>query len=331
MSLPLWLASMENLAVGLLWSTIIITVFMSSLVPLLWFERKFAGRMQTRLGPTMVGPFGFLQPVADVVKLFQKEDIVPERADRALYNLAPVLGAVAAVGTAAVVPVTPLLAGAELDVGVLFLLAIGAVNVLPVVMAGWASHNKFALLGGMRAIAQSVSYEVPLVLAALVPVILAGSMNVSTIVKYQAANHWIAVWPTFLGLPAFVLFFLSMLAESNRIPFDIPEAESELVAGITTEYTGMKFGLFYMTEYVHTLVASMVGATLFLGGWDGPFAPGPHWLALKTFFLYALVYWIRWSLLRFRSDQLLRICWNWLVPFSVLLVAATALWVVKAG
>jgi NADH-quinone oxidoreductase subunit H len=161
----------------------------------------------------------------------------------------------------------------------------------------------------------------------MVPVILAGSMRVSDIVTWQSQHHAFAVWPCFVGLPAFVIFMLAMLAESNRIPFDIPEAESELVAGITTEYTGIKFVLFYVAEYVHTLVASAVAVALFLGGWDGPFAPGLHWMVGKTLLLFACVYWIRWSLLRFRSDQLLHMCWYWLVPISVLLVLVSAVWV----
>lgn len=293
----------------------------------LWFERKFAARLQSRVGPTRVGPLGLLQPVADVVKLLQKENIVPAGADRVLFLLAPPFAAFLALGAAAVVPFSPGTAAADLDVGVLFILGIGALSVLPVFAAGWASNNKFALLGGMRALAQSLSYEVPLVLSALVPVVLVGSMNVGTIVQFQADHHWLAVWPFFLGLPAFVLFFLAMLAEANRIPFDIPEAESELVAGVTTEYTGMMFALFYMGEYVHTLVASAAGAALFLGGWDGPFAPGLHWMVLKTLALFVTVYWVRWSLLRFRSDQLMRLCWNWLVPASVLLVLGSAVWV----
>lgn len=293
----------------------------------LWIERKIAARMQTRIGPNMVGPVGLLQPVADVIKLLQKEDIVPEKADQALFSLAPVLAAVAAVAIGAVVPFANGWVGADIDIGVVFILAIGAVNVLPVVGAGWASNNKFALLGGMRAVAQSVSYEVPLVLSALVPVMLAGSMKVSDIVRFQAEHQWLVVWPFFLTIPAFLIFLMAMLAEANRIPFDIPEAESELVAGITTEYSGMSFGLFYMAEYIHTVVASAVAAALFLGGWSGPFADGAHWMILKTVGLFLFIYWLRWSLLRFRSDQLLRLCWQVLVPVGVLLVAATAIYV----
>ncbi|MBL8922599.1 MAG: NADH-quinone oxidoreductase subunit NuoH [Myxococcaceae bacterium] len=309
----------------------IIVGIMSSLLFVLWAERKMAARMQSRIGPNIIDPTGFLQAMSDVLKLLQKEDIIPEKADRALFNLAPVFGAAAALAVAAVVPFSASIVGADLDVGVLYLLAVGAVSVLPVFAAGWGSNNKFALLGAMRAIAQSVSYEVPLVLAALVPVMLAGSMKVSDIVAWQASHHWLVVWPFFLGVPAFVLFMLAMLAESNRIPFDIPEAESELVAGITTEYSGMKFGLFYMTEYLHTVIASAVAASLFLGGFDGPGGPGIWWMVIKTFVLVVAIYWLRWSLLRFRSDQLMALCWRWLVPSGVVLVVATALWVVFAA
>lgn len=278
----------------------------------------------------MVGPAGILQPLADVLKMLQKEQIAPAAADRFLFELAPILCGACAVATAAVVPFSPTVIAADIDVGVLYVLAVNALILIPVWMGGWASNNKFALIGAMRAVAQSVSYSVPMVLSALVPVILAGSMSLSDIVRYQSEHHWFALWPTIPGLPAFVLFFLSSLAEANRIPFDIPEAESELIAGITTEYTGMKFGLFYMAEYIHTLIASAVASVLFLGGWDGPLYPGLHWMVIKTLLLFASIYWVRWSLLRFRTDQLMMLCWKWLVPASLLLVMAAALYV-KAG
>jgi NADH-quinone oxidoreductase subunit H len=309
------------------WGLVIVTVMLTVTALALWGERKVAARMQSRLGPTRVGPVGLLQPLADVVKLFQKEDIVPERADAALFNLAPPLTLLCALGAAAIVPFSPAVLAADLDVGVVYFLAIGGLTVLPVFFAGWASNNKFALIGAMRAVAQSVSYEVPLVLAALVPVILTGSLRTADIVAWQAQHHWIALWPTVPGLPAFILFVTAMLAESNRIPFDIPEAESELVAGVTTEYTGVKFVLFYAAEYVHTLVASAAAVTLFLGGWDGPVHPGLFWMVAKTLALFAFVYWVRWTLLRFRSDQLMRLCWNYLTPLAVALVLAAAVWV----
>jgi NADH-quinone oxidoreductase subunit H len=317
---------------GGLYGAVIVTVLMTITAFSLWFERKLAARMQTRLGPTMVGPSGLLQPIADVLKLLQKEDIVPARADAALFNLAPPVAVICAIAVAAAVPFSPTVVAADLDVGVVYVLALGALTVLPVFGAGWASNNKLALLGGMRAVAQSISYGVPLLLAAMVPVILAGSLRIGTIVRFQSEHHWFVVWPFFLGLPAAVIFLLAMLAEANRIPFDIPEAESELVAGVTTEYTGMKFALFYMAEYVHTLVASAVAAALFLGGWDGgPFSPGLHWMVVKTLLLFATVYWIRWTLLRFRADQLMRLCWRYLVPASIVLVGGAGAWVVLVG
>lgn len=322
---------MNVIVVALSYAALLVSLLLAVTVFALWFERKFAARMQSRLGPTMVGPAGLLQPVADAIKLMQKEDIRPDQADWGLFNLAPPLAALCAIGAAAVIPFSPDMVVSDLDLGVLYVLAIGAVTVLPVFAAGWASNNKFALLGGMRAVAQSVSYAVPLLLAALVPVILAGSMSLSGIVRFQSEHQWFSVWPFFLGLPAFALFMLAMLAESNRIPFDIPEAESELVAGVTTEYTGMKFAMFYLAEYVHTLVASALASTLFLGGWDGPFAPGLHWMLLKTFVLFALVYWVRWTFLRYRSDQLMHMCWYWFVPAGVVLVAAAGVWVVHGG
>jgi len=297
----------------------------------IWFERRFAGRMQGRIGPEHVGPKGLLQPIADAFKLLIKEDITPRSADRVLFNLAPLLAVFVALLTLAVLPLASGLVVADLDVGVLFFLAAGAMTVVPTWMAGWGSNNKYALIGGMRAIAQSVAYGVPLVLAALVPVILAGSMNLSEIVAAQAHGHWFAFWPPGPGLLAGILFVLASLAEGNRIPFDIPEAESELVSGISTEYTGMKFGLFYLGEYVHSLVGAALFVTLFLGGFDGP---GPDvlalqlfWFLLKTSLVSVLLLWVRWTYVRLRSDQLMMLCWKYLLPSGLGVVVLAALWV----
>lgn len=318
---------------GAVYGIVIVTVLMTITAYSIWFERKFAGRMQSRVGPTIVGPFGLLQPIADAVKLLQKEDIVPAAADRPLFNLAPPLTVLFALATAAVIPFGPEVIAADLDIGVLWVLAMGGLTVFPVWMAGWASNNKYALLGGMRAVAQGVSYEIPLVLASLVPVTLAGSMSISDIVRYQEQQGWIIGWPPGPGLIAFGIFFLASLAEANRIPFDIPEAESELIAGVTTEYTGMKFGLFYLAEYLHTLIISAVGAALFFGGWAGPFGfmPGLHWMVAKTLCLFFVVFWIRWTFLRFRADQLMSLCWKYLVPASLVLVMLAAVWVHYRG
>jgi len=318
---------------ALIYSLVIITLLLTITAWSIWFERKFSARMQSRVGPTFYGPFGLLQPVVDGLKLLQKEFLIPESADRALFVLAPPLTVILALGTAAVVPFGPDVMAADLDVGVLYILALGSLTTIPVWIAGWASNNKYSLLGGMRAVAQGISYEIPLALAALVPVILAGSMSLADIVNYQIQHGWFAFWPPGPGFFAFLFFLPASLAEANRIPFDIPEAESELIAGVTTEYTGMGFGLLYLAEYLHTLIVSAVASALFFGGWDGPFLPGLHWMVAKTLVLFAGIFAIRWSLVRFRSDQLMGICWRYLVPIGLGLVMVSAIWVqlAKAG
>ena len=308
------------------------SVLLGATAYFIWVERKFAGRMQSRIGPEHVGWKGLLQPIADAFKLLMKEDIVPRTADRVLFNLAPLLAVFVALLALAVLPLASGLVIADLDVGVLFVLAAGAMTVVPTWMAGWGSNNKYALLGGMRAIAQSVAYGVPLVLGALVPVILSGSMNLTQIVAAQAGGHWFMFWPPGPGFFGALIFVLATLAEGNRIPFDIPEAESELVSGISTEYTGMKFGMFYLGEYVHSLVGAALFVTLFLGGYDGP---GPDvlalqlaWFLLKTAIVSMLLLWVRWTYVRVRSDQLMTLCWKYLLPggLAVVVVAALCAW-----
>jgi len=282
--------AIHGLILGLGIATLVLGVVTYSI----WFERKFAGRMQNRPGPTEVGIVGLLQPIADVFKLLQKEDIIPRNADKTLFNLAPLLSVFVVAATMAVIPWSDTLIIADLHIGILFALAFSSCMIFPVWMAGWASNNKYAMIGGMRAVAQNISYEIPLLLTATVPIILAGSFRIGDIVNAQIADGWYAFWPPGPGAVAFVIFFLASLAEANRIPFDIPEAESELVAGITTEYTGMKFGLFYMAEYLHTLLSSALASALFLGGWDmGPLGVGVHWMVLKTLVLFGAIFWIR--------------------------------------
>ncbi len=317
-------------ALGLVHGTLLVTALMAAIAWISWFERKLAGRMQSRLGPTRVGPFGLLQPIADALKAMQKEDVVPRDADRRLFVLAPPLALGLALATAAVVPFAPHALASDLDVGVLYALAMGGLMAFPTWVAGWSSNNKYALLGGMRMVAQGISYEIPLVLAALVPVVLTGSLSVSAIVEHQVASRWLVLTPA--GAPAFVLFLVTALAEGNRIPFDIPEAESELVSGPTTEYGALRWTLFASSEYAHSVVTSALASALFLGGWDGPaFLPGVFWMVLKTTVIFVAITWTRWSLLRFRSDQLMALCWKWLVPIALVLVFGAGLEVVLAG
>lgn len=311
---------------GFVSSAILITVLLTLCAWITWFERRFAGRIQSRIGPNMVGPTGLLQPIADAIKMMQKEHIVPANADRALFFLAPPLTVFFTLATAAVIPFQPGVLASDLDIGILYILAFSGLMVFPVWFGSWASNNKYALLGGMRAVAQGISYEIPLILASLVPVVLAGSLSLGKIVSFQAEHGWFIYWPIGPGFLAFLIFGIASLAEANRIPFDIPEAESELVAGPTTEYTGIYFGIFATAEYLHSLIACAVAAAVFFGGWDGPFRPGLHWMVLKTGALFVGLTWLRWSLLRFRSDQLMRMCWVYLVPGTLLLLMVTALW-----
>ncbi len=322
---------MTPLVHGLVWGFVIASVLVTIAVVSIWFERKFSGRMQSRYGPTLVGPAGLLQIVADALKLLQKEDVIPNKADPILFRLAPPFTVIFTLATAAVIPFDENVLAADLDIGVLYLLAVGGLIVFPVWVAGWSSNNKYALLGAMRAVAQGIAYEIPLVLCAMVPVVLAQSMRLGDIIAAQAEGHWFVFWPPGPGLFAFLIFFACSLAEANRIPFDIPEAESELVAGVTTEYAGMRFGLMQMAEYLHTLIASAVAAAIFFGGWDGPFEPGLHWMVAKTLVLFFVVFWVRWSLVRFRSDQLMALCWKYLLPISLLLVMLAALFVHYGG
>jgi NADH-quinone oxidoreductase subunit H len=304
---------------GLVYGAVLVTVVMAAVAWITWFERKFAGRMQSRMGPTMVGPFGLLQPLADAVKGMGKADIVPKNADEFLFRLAPPLTLAFVLGAAAVVPFAPHLLGSDLDIGVLYALAFSGLTAFPTWVAGWSSNNKYALLGGMRMVAQGISYEIPMVMAALVPVVLAGTLSLGGIVEYQVAHGWLVATP--VGAAACLLFLTTALAEGNRIPFDIPEAESELVAGPTTEYTAIRWSIFAAAEYAHSVVTSGLVSALFLGGWDGWWSLPPLvWMLVKTTIVFLLITWLRWSLLRFRSDQLMALCWKYLVPGALLLV-----------
>lgn len=289
----------------------------------IWLERKWAGRFQDRIGPNRVGPFGLIQTVADTIKILLKEDIMKPGIDRWVFNLAPILSVVAVILIWAVVPFSSAWIGTDLNIGVLYLLAVGAFGTIAVIMAGWGSNNKYALLAAFRAVAQLVSYEVPMVLALLVPVLLAGSMSTQEIVRQQ---H---IWYVFAVPLTVLIFLISSQAETGRGPFDLLEAESELVSGFHIEYSGIKFGMFYVAEFLHAFTAGVLTAILFLGGWRGPFAQdvpllGFFYLMIKGLFVYWVLVWVRMTVPRVRIDHLLDFNWKFLVPVGLvnLLVVA---------
>jgi len=291
---------------------------------LVWVERKVVARFQDRLGPNRLGPFGLIQPIADVLKLLIKEDITPEGADKIIFNLSPIIALATVILLWGVIPLSPTILGSDINVGVLFIVAVGAFSTLGIIMAGWASNNKFALLGAFRTVAQLVSYEIPMVISLEVPVLLARSMGIHTIVNSQ--NVWYIVIAPVAGL----LFFISSIAELGRTPFDLLEAESEIVAGFHIEYTGMKFGLFYAGELLHALTVSALFSSLFLGGWRGPFADqipllGVVYLFIKSFFIYFVIMWIKYSFPRIRIDHMLAFNWKFLTPLSLSVLIMTAI------
>jgi NADH-quinone oxidoreductase subunit H len=289
----------------------------------IWLERKLYGRIQDRIGPNRVGPWGIFQTFPDMIKIFTKEYITPIGADKIVYNLAPILSVSAVLLTWAVIPFAPTIVGTELNVGVIYLMAVGSIGALGIILAGWSSNNKYSLIGGFRAVAQVVSYEVPMILALLIPVLLGQTMGVNSLVYAQN------IWFIFLSPIAALIFFISCLAETGRAPFDLLEAESELVAGYQTEYSGLKFGMFYVGEFLHAFTISALMATLFLGGWRGPWAEqvpilGVFWFFIKAFIVYFFVVLIRISMPRLRIDQMLNFNWKFLTPLALVLLVVTA-------
>ncbi|MEE9182764.1 MAG: NADH-quinone oxidoreductase subunit NuoH [candidate division NC10 bacterium] len=305
---------------------LVMGVLLLAVAYLTWLERKVLGDIQVRYGPSRVGPFGLLQPIADGMKLMFKEDIVPANADRLIFFLAPALSIVPALIVFAVIPFGPSFVITDVNIGLLYVFAVGSLGVYGIVLAGWASNSKYALLGGLRALAQMVSYELSLGLSVVGVVMMTGSLSLVDIVEAQSGTwygilpHW-NVFPQFLG---FVIFVVSSNAELNRAPFDLAEAETELVAGFHTEYSSMKFALFFMAEYAHMIAASAIATTLFLGGWQGPFLPPLIWFLLKVFGFIFLFVWLRATLPRFRYDQLMRFGWKFLLPLALANVVLTA-------
>ncbi len=302
---------------------IMIVLMVATLVPiaamLVWFERRLLGFFQQRYGPNRVGYFGILQSLADLIKILFKHDWIPPFADRPVFVLAPLIGAMAILMSFAVVPMAPGLVVSDSNIGLLFFLAMTSIAVYSVVLAGWASNNKYAVLGGMRAAAQTISYEVFMGVSLLGVVILSGSFRLSDIVLAQQ-DIWFVV-PQFIG---FVVFIIAGVAESHRLPFDLPEAETELTAGFHTEYSGIKFALFFLGEYLGMMLISMMITTLFLGGWLGPWLPPFVWFVLKTMSLICFFILLRAALPRPRFDQLLEFGWKWMLPLALLNLVGTA-------
>lgn len=319
-------------------SVVLITIILGGFAYLTLFERRTIARIQARIGPNRAGPQGLLQPVADGIKLIFKEELIPDQADRVLFILAPIVTVVPVILLLAVIPLGPdivlfgqnisLGLASEIDVGILFILAVASVAVYGIVIAGWSSFSKYSLLGGLRASAQMVSYELALGLAFVGPILLAGSMSVAQIVSDQQGLWYVVLQPI-----GFLIFVIASLAEVNRAPFDMPEAEQELTAGYHTEYSGMKFALFFMAEYGKMIAVSFVAATLFLGGYWGPFVDrigllGPIYLFIKVGALLFFMIWIRATLPRLRYDRLMAFGWKILLPVALLNVVITGVLIV---
>ena len=330
---------------------VVLNVILVGVALLTLFERRVCAWMQDRLGPNRVGPQGLLQPAADGLKNFLKEETSPAMADKALFTLAPIVSFVPAMLTFGVIPfasplptkwgVVPMVV-ADLPVGFLYILAISSLGVYGIVLAGWSSNNKYALLGGLRASAQMISFEIALGMSTVAVLLLAGNVTLSQVIAQQQLGLWFVIPLTV----AFLIFFISALAETNRLPFDLPEAEGELIAGYHTEYSAMKFSMFYIAEYSNMVTASALMATLFFGGWDIPFTSwdstgDPSVLktlltlaafGAKTFFFLFTFVWIRWTLPRFRYDQLMALGWKVLLPLALLYITilATAIWFLRA-
>jgi NADH-quinone oxidoreductase subunit H len=289
---------------------------------LIWVERKVSAHMQVRLGPMEVGPHGAIQSVADALKLMGKELITPEEVDKPVFWLAPIVIFLPVLLSFLVIPFSQSMIIKDMNVGIVLILAFSTLAVLAILMAGWSSNNKYAVLGAIRSVAQNVAYEIPLLITVMSIILMVGSFKLSDIVAAQSGYWYVLVQPL-----AFILFITCATAETNRAPFDLPEAESELVAGFHTEYSGMRFAVFFLAEYTNMFIASAVGTVLFLGGWHGPILPGVVWFLIKLYALIFLMMWFRWTFPRVRFDQLITFAWKILIPlaFANLLITALVL------
>jgi len=318
-STPLTLSTTTAMIIGVV---VILAVALGVVSYTIYAERKVIAFMQNRIGPNRVGPFGLLQSIADIMKLLMKEDIIPTKADKPLFLIAPILAFVPSFMTLAVIPFTMQhIFTAGLGIGVLYYIALSSISIHGVVVGGWASNNKYALIGAMRSAAQMLSYEVPLGMSVVGVILLSGSLNLNDIVLAQVHSGWWNIVPQILGC---IVFFIAATAELSRAPFDLPEAESELVAGYHTEYSGFRWAFFMLTEYVYVFAMGSLFATLFLGGWSGPFLPGWLWFALKVIAFIFVQFWLRATMPRIRADVLIGFCWKILVPLSIVNLVLTA-------
>ncbi|MCS7280579.1 MAG: NADH-quinone oxidoreductase subunit NuoH [Desulfobacterota bacterium] len=309
-------------------NVIVVALLMLFAAYLTLFERKVLARIQIRYGPNRAGPFGILQPLADGIKSFFKEDIIPERADKPLYIIAPMIVITAAIAMVAVIPFGDRiwlfgreikLVIADVDIGLLYLFAVASLGEYGIVLGGWSSGNKYGVLGALRAAAQMISYEVSLGLAIIGVLILSGSLRLTEIVAAQK-DMWFVVYQPF----AFILYMICAFAELNRAPFDMPEAESELACGFNIEYSSMKFALFFFAEYTHMIAVAALATTLFLGGWHGPLLPGPVWFLIKVFLIIFVFVWVRATYPRVRYDHVMKLGWKVLIPLTILNIVVTS-------
>lgn len=328
------LETLEFIIWTLLKIILIVIPLLGAVAYLTFVERKVVGFIQGRIGPNRVGYFGIGQPIADVIKMFCKEIIIPTASNRYLYLLAPVLAIAPALSAWAVIPFQPQLILANVHAGVLFLFAMSSIGVYGILIAGWAANSKYAFLGALRSAAQTISYEIAMGFAFVGVLLAAGSMNLEKIVMHQQGGFWHWYWLPLL--PLFVVYWISAVAETNRAPFDVAEGESEIVAGFHVEYSGITFGLFFLAEYANMILVSMIGSLLFLGGWLSPFqgipgleilfawVPGIFWLLIKTSLFLFLFLWMRATLPRYRYDQIMRLGWKILIPVTLVWITVVA-------